>query len=266
MLNIGGGAPPGTMGVFIESGGTANISGGTFTTAPQTISALTGSKLNLIGTAFLLNGAPIAGLVYGTALEVANRGATLSGTLADGSPVSFDLNATDPFPAQGDFIDPGARLTIRLVIPGDFNLDGIVDAADYTVWRDNLGQQGLQPFTRGDGNGDGLVTSADYIVWQNHFGAHLGTGASATVTVPEPTTVWMLLIATATMIGSSAKRWQELRTCPRQPRPVARSLDATWEAGVRQSCFERGVVTTAAFKLRKIGPASGDCRGEFSLM
>jgi hypothetical protein len=45
-----------------------------------------------------------------------------------------------------------------------------------------------------------------------------------------------------------------------------RSLDATWEAGVRQSCFERGVVTTAAFKLRKIGPASGDCRGEFSLM
>ena len=40
----------------------------------------------------------------------------------------------------------------------DYNWDGQVDAADYTVWRDLLGEQGLVPFTSGDGNGDGRVT------------------------------------------------------------------------------------------------------------
>src|SRR4029078_4937754 len=30
-----------------------------------------------------------------------------------------------------------------LALPGDFNHDHIVDAADYSVWRDSLGQKGL---------------------------------------------------------------------------------------------------------------------------
>lgn len=195
LLNIGGGAPVGTMGISIGSGGTANISGGTFATAAQTISAVSGSKLNLIGTSFLLNGTPIAGLLYGTSLEIADRGKTLSGILVDGSSVSLDLNSTDPFPNQGDFIDPAARLTIRLVIPGDFNLDGVVNAADYIVWRANLGKQGLAPFTGGDGNGDGLVTSADYSIWKSHFGTHASGGAGANAAVPEPTTTMLLMWA-----------------------------------------------------------------------
>ena len=32
-----------------------------------------------------------------------------------------------------------------IVLPGDYNQDGIVNAADYTVWRDNLGSPDSLP-------------------------------------------------------------------------------------------------------------------------
>ncbi|TWT90756.1 hypothetical protein Mal64_11530 [Pseudobythopirellula maris] len=54
--------------------------------------------------------------------------------------------------------------------PGDYNRNGVVDAADFTVWRDALGQTGLTPLTGADGDGDGQVTRADYDVWVSHFG------------------------------------------------------------------------------------------------
>lgn len=75
-----------------------------------------------------------------------------------------------------------------LAIPdGDYNFDGTVDAADYTVWRDTLGSTTL---VEADGNGNGVVDAADYIVWQNGF----GSSSSISVTVPEPTTLGLLLL------------------------------------------------------------------------
>ncbi|QDU89862.1 Arylsulfatase precursor [Pirellulimonas nuda] len=54
---------------------------------------------------------------------------------------------------------------LRHLTPGDYNLDGAVDAADYTVWRDTLGQK-VPPYTGADGNGDGVVDQADSEVWK----------------------------------------------------------------------------------------------------
>ncbi|WP_231953894.1 choice-of-anchor Q domain-containing protein [Pirellulimonas nuda] len=68
--------------------------------------------------------------------------------------------------------DPSAR-------PGDYNGDGAVDAADYTVWRDTLGLGGPPPFSGADGDGDGEVTQADYNVWRSHFGEALPQGAGS---------------------------------------------------------------------------------------
>jgi hypothetical protein len=53
-------------------------------------------------------------------------------------------------------------------IPGDYNGDGTVDLADYTVWADHYGQSG--PDVAGDGNNDGTVDLADYTVWADHYG------------------------------------------------------------------------------------------------
>jgi hypothetical protein len=54
-------------------------------------------------------------------------------------------------------------------VVGDYNSDGVVDAADFTVWRDNQGSATI-PGTGADGNGDGLVDQQDYDVWRSQFG------------------------------------------------------------------------------------------------
>src|SRR5262249_5803392 len=50
----------------------------------------------------------------------------------------------------------------------DYNRDGVVDAADYTVWRDSLGQMGSS--LNADGDGNGMVDANDFDVWKMHFG------------------------------------------------------------------------------------------------
>jgi hypothetical protein len=92
-----------------------------------------------------------------------------------------------------DFVDIDLPI---LILPGDYNQNGIVDAADYTVWRDNLGGTAL--VNRGPGL-SGPIGSADYDVWKANFGdtlsnagagaaAHLAPGDSpgANYAVPEP--------------------------------------------------------------------------------
>ena len=49
--------------------------------------------------------------------------------------------------------------------PGDYNQNGIVDAADYTVWRDNLGSGTSLP-----NDGTPGVGHDDYVRWKIHFG------------------------------------------------------------------------------------------------
>lgn len=73
-------------------------------------------------------------------------------------------------------------------LQGDYNGDQVVDAADYTVWRDNLGATDESSI---NDNGDGLngVDPADYTLWKNQFGT--GGGAVGAAAVPEPA-AWLL--------------------------------------------------------------------------
>ena len=58
-------------------------------------------------------------------------------------------------------------------LAGDFNLNGIVDAADYVVWRKNVGRTVSALRSEGDATGDGAVDSADYVIWKQNFGRTL---------------------------------------------------------------------------------------------
>ena len=57
---------------------------------------------------------------------------------------------------------------------GDYNGNGTVDAADYTVWRDHLGQT-VTPGANGDGTDSGVVEQADYDIWTANMGNTLLT-------------------------------------------------------------------------------------------
>ncbi len=76
-------------------------------------------------------------------------------------------------------------------VPGDYNFDGVVDAADYTVWRDSFGQTGTG--LAADGDGDGQIDEGDYAVWKLYFGVR-SDGAGGTAAVPEPVSGGLTLI------------------------------------------------------------------------
>lgn len=77
-------------------------------------------------------------------------------------------------------------------LTGDFNNDGFVDAADYTVWRDGgpLANE-VAPI--------GVADAADYAAWQSNYGA-----TSSSVSVPEPSS--LLLAALVSLGGLRSRR------------------------------------------------------------
>ena len=75
-------------------------------------------------------------------------------------------------------------------ISGDFNYDGIVDAADYTLWQDNLGLD--SSVLNGNGSGGATVVQADYDLWKTHFGQSTASGSEVNP-VPEPATLLLAL-------------------------------------------------------------------------
>jgi hypothetical protein len=82
----------------------------------------------------------------------------------DGSMLSLWLDSGTGYELQGSAPVAGALFQGRL--DGDYNANGIVDAADFVAWRDNLGQSVMLP---NDPTAE-AVTSADFEVWKTNFG------------------------------------------------------------------------------------------------
>jgi hypothetical protein len=99
---------------------------------------------------------------------------------------------------------------------GDYNQNGIIDAADYTVWRDAMTTSGA---TLPNDPTPGSITESDFTYWRAHFGETLtgGSGASTDfltpltasagpATVPEPTTGVLLSIGLAALAARRLRR------------------------------------------------------------
>lgn len=100
--------------------------------------------------------------------------------------------------------------TIALPNSGDYNGNGVVDAADYVLWRNTLGT-GVSNGTGADGSGNGSIGNEDYTFWRNRFGnvAASGTGTSldgGIVGVPEPVGLSLVVIAGASVLCARRKR------------------------------------------------------------
>ncbi len=129
-------------------------------------------------------------------------------------PVSFD----DAFGTLGsgpnDLIPTGFQFYVNLaggpitlyfdnvrtgqIYEADYNGDGVVDAADYTVWRDSIDLETpiVNPasFFEGDGNQDGVVNNNDYAYWADRYGLASAGVAQAGIATPEPTAAILLVV------------------------------------------------------------------------
>jgi hypothetical protein len=81
----------------------------------------------------------------------------------------------------------GVLSVVSAGLPGDYNSNSALDAADYVLWRKS-------PSTYG-GNPSG------YNTWRANFGQTAGSGSGATpnAAVPEPTTVKLLFLAVTSL-------------------------------------------------------------------
>ena len=95
----------------------------------------------------------------------------------------------------------GVLTLIGPPLEGDYNNNGIVDAADYVLWRKNNNTATTLPNDLSPGTDD-----ADYLVWRAHFGQSSGniSGAraiqTASAAVPEPTSQLMCLIGVLAIV------------------------------------------------------------------
>ena len=74
-------------------------------------------------------------------------------------------------------------------LPGDFNSDGAVNAADYIILRKGLGT---------------TYTQAAYDVWRSHFGQTAGSGSAGVV--PEPNALLHLGFVLVAMVAKHRAR------------------------------------------------------------
>jgi hypothetical protein len=125
--------------------------------------------------------------------------------------------STDPMQAMFDALDAGKAYfdihttafpngEIRgfvVYVPGDFNDDGIVDAADYVIWKKTEGT--IAEGHPADANNSNVVDQADYLIWRQNFGETRhdqhehhhdhGSGTGLAENIPEPSTLTLLSVA-----------------------------------------------------------------------
>ncbi len=91
----------------------------------------------------------------------------------------------------------------------DFNFDGVVDSADYTMWRNHVGMTSGATLEQGDADGDGDVDAADYAIWRQDLGTAIDmsvfadTGGASLTVVPEPSTFALLTCGVLFFLGLS---------------------------------------------------------------
>jgi hypothetical protein len=89
------------------------------------------------------------------------------------------------------------------VLAGDYNDDGLVDAADYIVWRKLEGTSATLP---NETASPGEVDEEDYNAWSQNFGSSNTSGNGSDAAAPEPTS-WLLLLAGCALgVGAINKR------------------------------------------------------------
>jgi hypothetical protein len=103
-------------------------------------------------------------------------------------------------------------MTWKQILPGDVNMDGVVDQADFTALTQSwgaTGKAGGSLWSSGDLNCDGTVDSADLAILQANGVDTSGWSPSpgSPVAIPEPSAGLLLFVSFAASIAATALRF-----------------------------------------------------------
>jgi hypothetical protein len=133
--------------------------------------------------------------IGGHAQDCCGEGETFGGNIAE-----IIIYARELTPAESDQVS--SYLATKYLGPitflgGDYNDDDIVDAGDYVVWRDNLGQFTALPNSNPAALSEGFVDEEDYAYWAANYGRTISS-AAANLQVAEPASGCLGLLASVT--------------------------------------------------------------------
>jgi hypothetical protein len=133
---------------------------------------------------------------YHTDLDLTNE-SSFNPTFDGGTPATQEVALMSAISSGRAYLNihtsavpSGEIIGFFISLPGDYNHDGFVDAADYTVWRDSFGQMGAG--LAADSDGSNMVDEADYMAWQQNFGhsrLDFTPGRGNAAAVAEPSTI-----------------------------------------------------------------------------
>lgn len=119
----------------------------------------------------------------------------IEGVVPEDGTLTFAVTGYGDINFDGDHADTGTyELQLQLEsagLPGDFNQDNVVDAADYIAWRKGLHSE---------------YTVDDYYTWATNYGQTAGAGGKAHAAVPEPAALVMLVLGGAARSLMRSKR------------------------------------------------------------
>ncbi|MCA9239311.1 MAG: hypothetical protein KDA37_03890 [Planctomycetales bacterium] len=201
LVRLEGNVSPGFSPGLMEFGGDAELGQQSFLnleiqglTPGQEFDQITvAGGISLDGALNVQVESPLSGAGGSLALTVIDA-ATISGQFSDTPSIGESVGSgwrfggLDYDTANGDVI-----LNLIAGIEGDFNNDGAVNAADYTLWRDHLGEGAgtlANDYT-------GLpIGPEQYAIWQANYGQSLGLAAAqlTSTPAPEPTAIALLAV------------------------------------------------------------------------
>jgi len=131
-----------------------------------------------------------------------------STALANGTTLGWIDNTTAVDIVRGTNVFPAYAVTVMAALPGDANLDGKVDLADYGLIINNYNHPG--GWAQGDFNYNGVVNLTDYGYVMNNYHHSFDPGpimsGAAGNAVPEPGTLALLA---AGLIGLLVYAWRK---------------------------------------------------------
>ena len=127
--------------------------------------------------------------------------ADFTAEILDGWPTFVESNVERWIANTGGYIGFWGYTVVAELPAGDYDADLDVDHHDHAAWTQSFGSV---TDLSADGNGDGLVNAADYVVWRSNLASSnpLRPFTDQNIAVPEPATMAFSLLALPWMVRS----------------------------------------------------------------